>query len=408
MFLRRFLAAILVLACISFIQAQDWGPMQPIDWDYWPDPFGSPGFFNPSYCNADSTLYFDGYLRFGYYNYAGIWISKFDSLDQFGIRRWGDPEPLPEPINTPQQPHIINAMAAISRSGDSLFFCSDRPGSFGGLDIWMSIKQGETWSEPVNLGDSVNSAVDEQSPHYAAIINTLFFDRTEHNSNDYYGLYKSVYLGDNVWQSAERLPEIINPIDDGGYAPSYDETNSDLYFDLSTPRGTIYVSRYANGEWSEPIRLSDNVNGLYTPNIYGWVSTREACISADGQLLFYNKDVWEYNCIDFTSFLFFSERVPDAIGADPATNPSDMSIRIFPNPSNSRFSFEFPQLQGDGVLRIYNIRGQIVNEFQLSANNSRVLWNGKDRKNQQVASGVYFAVLENGRDKISKQFVLLK
>jgi len=406
-FPRRLLTAVLVLACISFIQAQDWGLMQIVWWEPWPDPFGSPGVFNPSYCGADSTLYFDGYLRFGYYNGAGIWISKFDSLDQYGSRRWSDPEPLPEPINTPQQPQTINAMAAISNSGDSLFFCSDRPGSFGGLDIWLSIRQGETWSEPINLGDSVNSEMDEESPHYASAINTLFFDRLEQRINYHFALYKSAYLGDSVWQTGERLPEIINPIDYGGYGPSYDETNSDLYFNLGYFGHDICVSRYSDGEWSEPAVLSDNVNGLYAPNIYDWVSTREACISADGQLLFYNKDIWEFNCIDFTSFLFFSERLPDAIEADPTTDARDISFRIYPNPSNSKFSLEARSTDSPSSLTIYNVLGQTIKTYSVPKN-MIIVWDGTDENHKPMPSGLYFARLKSGQEVTSKKLIMLR
>ena len=222
----KYVFLLISILFITPVMAQDWGEMQPIGWDAGP-PFGPPGVYNPSYCDEDSILYFDGYLRFGV-NQGGIWASNLDSLDQYGQRKWSDPVALPEPINLPQEPEIINAMASITESGDSLFFCSDRQGTYGGLDIWISVKQDESWSDSVNLGDMVNSELDEQSPHSVSSINTLFFDRLEQRIGYHFGLYKSLYLGDNVWQSAERLPEIINPLDYGGFAPFFDVFNSKL------------------------------------------------------------------------------------------------------------------------------------------------------------------------------------
>ncbi|MFC3879136.1 hypothetical protein ACFOSV_03060 [Algoriphagus namhaensis] len=48
--------------------------------------------------------------------------------------------------------------------GDLLVFASDRPGGFGGYDLYYSLKSGNGWSEPVNFGPSINSEFDEYRP----------------------------------------------------------------------------------------------------------------------------------------------------------------------------------------------------------------------------------------------------
>jgi hypothetical protein len=48
--------------------------------------------------------------------------------------------------------------------GDLLVFTSDRPGGFGGYDLYYSMKTGSGWSEPVNFGPKINSAEDEYRP----------------------------------------------------------------------------------------------------------------------------------------------------------------------------------------------------------------------------------------------------
>ena len=56
---------------------------------------------------------------------------------------------------------------AISITGDSLFFASDKPNTgFGGSDIYMSVRAEGKWGNPVNLGDKVNSAYDEMFPFF--------------------------------------------------------------------------------------------------------------------------------------------------------------------------------------------------------------------------------------------------
>jgi Tol biopolymer transport system component len=55
---------------------------------------------------------------------------------------------------------------AISRDGRRLFFASNRPGGYGGQDIWLSEREhaGEPWGKPVNVGAPINTAADEFCP----------------------------------------------------------------------------------------------------------------------------------------------------------------------------------------------------------------------------------------------------
>ena len=48
--------------------------------------------------------------------------------------------------------------------GDLLVFASDRPGGYGGYDLYYSLKTGSGWSEPVNFGPKINSEFDEYRP----------------------------------------------------------------------------------------------------------------------------------------------------------------------------------------------------------------------------------------------------
>jgi Outer membrane protein and related peptidoglycan-associated (lipo)proteins len=82
---------------------------------------------------------------------------------------WSEPEPLPFNNNEFDDCH-----PAISIDGDKLFFASNRPGGFGGMDIYVAYKVGESWSEPVNLGAGVNTKGNDAFPFIHAD-NTLYF-----------------------------------------------------------------------------------------------------------------------------------------------------------------------------------------------------------------------------------------
>lgn len=72
---------------------------------------------------------------------------------------------------------------AISRDGKVLYFASDRPGGFGGSDIYYSLRNGDSWSEPVNMGELVNTEGEEMFPF------------VDHNGDLYYSSTGKVGLG---------------------------------------------------------------------------------------------------------------------------------------------------------------------------------------------------------------------
>ncbi len=93
-------------------------------------------------------LYFTSHNRAGGYGGADIWYS--DSVD--GV--WQTPKNLGPPFNTAFNDHCL----FFSADGNEAFWTSDRPGGFGGNDIWTSHKVNGVWQPAVNLGPNVNSS----------------------------------------------------------------------------------------------------------------------------------------------------------------------------------------------------------------------------------------------------------
>lgn len=59
--------------------------------------------------------------------------------------------------------HVF-AHPALSIDGEKLYFVSDIPGGYGGTDIYVSILRDTSWSEPLNLGEKVNTSGNELFP----------------------------------------------------------------------------------------------------------------------------------------------------------------------------------------------------------------------------------------------------
>lgn len=106
--------------------------------------------------------------------------------------------------------------------------------------------------------------------------------------------------------------------------------------------------------------------------------------------------------------------VTTGVEPDPQAGlPSSVELpQNYPNPFNPSTTIRFvlPQAQQTRLV-IYNILGQAVKELvneNLPAGRYELLWNGADQNGRQVASGIYFYVLEAGALKLTRRMVFSK
>jgi outer membrane protein OmpA-like peptidoglycan-associated protein len=96
--------------------------------------------------------------------------------DLYASERKGDSWSIPQNIGAPVNSAAKETQPGLSADGRTIYFVSDRAGGKGGLDIWLTHKSADnSWSNPENLGDSVNSPGNESSPFIHPDNNTLYF-----------------------------------------------------------------------------------------------------------------------------------------------------------------------------------------------------------------------------------------
>ena len=81
----------------------------------------------------------------------------------------------------------------VSQDGREIVFDSDRPGGFGGTDIWSATRASvfHAWSAPVNLGPNVNSAFGESRASLSRNGQRLYFGSTRPGGEGSSDLYVS-------------------------------------------------------------------------------------------------------------------------------------------------------------------------------------------------------------------------
>lgn len=97
--------------------------------------------------------------------------------------------------------------AALSADGNTLYFISDRPGGLGGTDLYSSTRVGDGWSEPVNMGPTVNTPGNEMFPTMFG--DTLYFASNGHHGVGGLDIFLTTPEGDG-WRKPENLNYPIN------------------------------------------------------------------------------------------------------------------------------------------------------------------------------------------------------
>lgn len=91
--------------------------------------------------------------------------------------KWSKVKTLPKPISSKfNEDHLC-----ITSDGQTAYFTSDRKGGKGGFDIYKSVKVNDKWGNPENLGEAINTPLDEKTPFLTADDRYLFFSSEGHD-----------------------------------------------------------------------------------------------------------------------------------------------------------------------------------------------------------------------------------
>ena len=101
---------------------------------------------------------------------------------------------------------------ALSGDGNIMIFASDREGTSGGLDLFITRKAGDKWSSPVNMGRLINTKSDELYP-FLDNSNNLYFSSEGHPGYGGYDIFVSKYNGKR-WDEPVNLTKLVNSPDD--------------------------------------------------------------------------------------------------------------------------------------------------------------------------------------------------
>lgn len=166
--------------------------------------------------------------------------NKLSYINRVGDK-WSKPVLFDENINVSDG---LVSSAAISNDGKSLYVVCERKDGYGGRDIYFSEKQEDgSWSELKNLGATINTEKDEETPYISQDNKKLYFASQGHSSMGGYDIFVSEKDENNEWKTPTNLGVPINsPADEIYYFPR-DNGKTALY-SSSRPGGYGDIDLY--------------------------------------------------------------------------------------------------------------------------------------------------------------------
>lgn len=193
--------------------------------------------FNQSSNEGGATLTIDNkYLYYAQSNNEGGTRMNTDIYYSCNIGDgWSTIKKLPN-VN---HPIYWDSQPTVSSDGNSIIFVSDRPGGYGKLDLYITIKDPVTkqWSVPKNLGPKINTSGSEKTPFLHSDSETLYYSSDGIYGYGGFDIYYTRKDEKGEWKTPENIGFPINGEgDDAGFFVS---TNGELGYFCSWDEGKV-------------------------------------------------------------------------------------------------------------------------------------------------------------------------
>lgn len=272
---------------------------------------------NKDFCEYSPSISADGQTM--------IYQADFEKKDNFkiyikhrlsdssdGTPNWTDPVML-KSVNS----KYLDGGCFITYDQNNLIITSTRAGGFGKADLWISAREGNNWTEPVNMGEPINSSGYEGFASLSPDGKTLYYQGfcpgKKLCKDNTFGIYTSVKK-DGKWMTPELMPPPIN----SNYCekgPLILADSVTLIFSSNRPGGKgdydLYKSvKQPDGTWSNPENLGDFINTELEDSLVS--------IPASGDIMFYTKELKKGSDIS----RIYSAPIPEALRQQMVTTIS--------------------------------------------------------------------------------------
>lgn len=255
---------------------------------------------------------------------------------------WGEPQNLGPVVNS----GTWDSQPSFSGDGKTLYFASKRPGGHGSSDIWKTVLLDDyNWSDPVNLGDSINTPKEEMAPFIHPDDQTLYFSSKGHpgmggfdlyySKKDIYGNWKKpVNMGYPINTCSDEITLLVNSTGDVAYISSdkfggfgrQDIYSFDLYKEAQPERVTYFKGIVFDKETKARLKAAFELTDL----ISGKIVARSESNSVTGEFMLILPVSKDYALnVSREGYLFYSDHF-SLTGPENSLEPITKQIPLQP------------------------------------------------------------------------------
>jgi len=159
------------------------------------------------------------------------WFDQFDGdiyMTEWANNRWNKSVPLDRPVNS----RYYESHACFSPDEQSIYFTSNRNESLGGMDIFRCDRHEDgSWGEAINLGETINTPLNEESPFISPEGDKLYFSSQGHNTIGGFDVFYCELNPDGTWGQPVNMGYPLNTTDDDfAFSPLMSEDNELFLF----------------------------------------------------------------------------------------------------------------------------------------------------------------------------------
>ncbi len=184
----------------------------------------------------------------------------FGSCDLYISYKQGDEWSVPENLGNTVNSSSWESQPSLSADGKALYFVSDRPGGFGQRDIYVThLSADNQWERPLNLGREVNTRYDEVSPFIHVNGQTLYFASTGYPGFGGFDLFFTE-KENNSWKKPKNLGYPLNTFEDQVSLYMTADGEKGYYSYERGREGQNYTSTLSEFDVPEEIRVTNRSN----------------------------------------------------------------------------------------------------------------------------------------------------
>ncbi|OQX81622.1 MAG: hypothetical protein B6D64_01680 [Bacteroidetes bacterium 4484_276] len=238
-------------------------------------------------------------------------------------------------------------------------------------------------------------------------------------NNSLTSLLASTFIGGNNKDTGEDMAINVNgdiyitgvtlssnfPVTAGAYNESYIGGEDIFVSKLDSNLSILIASTFAGGlshEKGQGIALGENANVF----ISGHTASTDFPVTTNAYDTTYNGGNNDCFIMKFDSSLSL---LPTSLHQGWLQPNKPDNLNNHPNPFYHYTNINYHLTKASQVVvEIHNMKGQevkmLVNKFQDPGDKS-ILWNGTDRNNQEVLSGIYYCTLKTGHNMVTRKII---